>query len=157
MKDDPVSALETKAFLECENNSHKEKSQQSSLLTTVPLKERNYNEESGEQIEYVTMKCKKLRNEVIIILINKSNWRRIQKDNLDKVLYFPEEIEKLKEFQDDAKTLRMIHRVKKEFRGWIIPADSNVLKKEILQRLDPKKAEKTETQQTMRLEGVKNE
>jgi len=146
-----IETLEIRAFSDCENSSHKEKSQQSSLLTTCSLKERNYNGESGEQIEYVTMKCKKLRNEVVIILINKSNWRRIQKDNPDKVLYFPEEIEKLKEFQDDAKTLRMIHQVKKEFRGWIIPADSNVLKKEILQRFDPKKVEKTETQQTMLL------
>lgn len=41
-----------------------------------------------------------------------------------KVIYFPPEVDELARLKDDPATLKLLHRIKKEFGGWIVPSNS---------------------------------
>ena len=72
-------------------------------------------------LQWIVVRPRFLDNEQVVVVFHKRFVHQAQREYPDLVIYFIDEIEELLplNYDDDAK--RMIHKLKKGLKGWIIP------------------------------------
>lgn len=78
-------------------------------------------------VRWLVLESRLLDGEQILVVFEKKHLKDARKAHPGKVIYFPPEIEELgrhKDAPDYPEFLKSIHRVKKQFGGWIVPSDS---------------------------------
>ena len=78
-------------------------------------------------VRWLVLESRLLDDEQILVVFEKKHLKEARKAHPGKVIYFPPEIEELRQHKDApdyAQFLKSIHLVKKKFGGWIVPSDS---------------------------------
>ncbi len=75
-------------------------------------------------MKWIVIESKLLDGEVVLVVFEKRWLKEARQKHPGKVIYFPPEVDELARFKDDPQTVKLLHRIKKEFGGWIVPSNS---------------------------------
>lgn len=75
-------------------------------------------------LTWIVLESKLLDGEHVLVVFEKRWLKEARQAHPGKVIYFPPEVDELARFKDDPDTLKLLHRIKKEFGGWIVPSNS---------------------------------
>lgn len=71
---------------------------------------------------WVVLQSGLLQEELLVLVFDKKDLRDARREHPEKAIYFPPEIEELYQHKDDKKFIRTMHKLKKRFRGWVVPS-----------------------------------
>ena len=77
-----------------------------------------------QNLRWVVIESKVLDGERIVLIFNRKDLSPARRAYPENVLYFPPEIEEMHMTRGDVWTIRTLHRVKKVFKGWVVPKNS---------------------------------
>ena len=63
-----------------------------------------------------------LNNERFILCLDRNALKNLRAMYPDIAIYFQPELEEMIKFKDDIEHIRAVHKLKKKFRGWIVPS-----------------------------------
>jgi len=76
-----------------------------------------------EDIMWYVIESRLLDNEQILLVTKKQYLKEARAEHPDKAIYFPPEIRELYKNKDNKEFIKLVHKAKKEFKGWIVPSD----------------------------------
>jgi hypothetical protein len=92
-------------------------------VTSGPLGESSeLGAEAPADRKWLLLESKLLEGEHVLLLFEKRWLTEARQTHPGTVIYFPPEVEELKRVKDAPDTLKVLHRIKKEFGAWIVPS-----------------------------------
>lgn len=76
-----------------------------------------------QDLKWLFLDSKLLDGEHVLVVFEKRWLTEARQAYPGTVIYFPPEIEELKRIKDAPDTIKFLHRIKKEFGAWIVPAN----------------------------------
>ena len=83
--------------------------------------------EDYSDCKWVVIGSRVLGGEQIVLVFEKQFLKESRRENPGMTIYLPKEITELGAYKDDPDFIRRVHAAKREFCGWIIPEDSQVI------------------------------
>jgi len=87
---------------------------QSSTPPTVP---------PSQDRKWLLLDSKLLDGERILLVFEKRWLAEARQAHPGTVIYFPPEVEEMKQVKEHPDTIKLLHRIKKEFGAWIVPSN----------------------------------
>jgi len=75
-------------------------------------------------MKWIVIESKLLDDEHVVVVFEKRWLKEARQAHPGKVVYFPPEVDELARFKDDPAAIKLLHRIKKKFGGWIVPSTS---------------------------------
>jgi len=67
-----------------------------------------------------------LNNERFVLCLDRNALKKLRAMYPEMAIYFKPEMEELIKFKDDIEHIRAVHKLKKKFRGWIVPTTNEM-------------------------------
>ncbi len=79
-------------------------------------------EPATQNQKWLLLDSKLLDGERVLLVFEKRWLTEARQTHPGTAIYFPPEVEELKRIKNAPDTIRLLHRIKKEFGAWIVPS-----------------------------------